>query len=68
MNARRQQSVWKNRTKRPKIRSPEVFTGCMHGSGYAICVYVAETALSDGETAALIAEISRLVWQRLSAE
>ena len=38
------------------------------GSGYAICVYVAETALSDGETAALIAEISRLVWQRLSAE
>ena len=34
------------------------------GSG----VYVAETALSDGETAALIAEISRLVWQRLSAE
>src|SRR5699024_4724650 len=38
------------------------------GSGYAICVYVAETALSDGETAALIAEISRLVWQRLSVE
>ena len=38
------------------------------GSGHAICVYVAETALSDGETAALIAEISRLVWQRLSAE
>ena len=38
------------------------------GSGYAICVYVAETALSDRETAALIAEISRLVWQRLSAE
>ena len=38
------------------------------GSGYAICVYVAETALSDGETAALIAEISRLVWQRSSAE
>ena len=37
-------------------------------SGYAICVYVAETALSDGETAALIAEISRLVWQRLSVE
>ena len=34
------------------------------GSGYAICVYVAETALSDGETAALIAEISRLVWLR----
>ena len=38
------------------------------GSGYAICVYVAETALSDGETAALIAEISQRVWQRLSVE
>lgn len=38
------------------------------GSGYAVCVFVAETALSDGETAALIAGISRLVWRRLAAE
>lgn len=38
------------------------------GSGYAICVYVTETRLSDEESAALIAEISRFVWQRMSAE
>lgn len=38
------------------------------GSGYAICVYVSETTLSDRESAALIAAVSRLVWQRLSAE
>lgn len=37
------------------------------GSGYAICVYVAESRLSDRESAALIAEISRIVWRRLSS-
>ena len=38
------------------------------GSGYTICVFVTESSLSDGESATLIAAISRLVWQRLAAE